>query len=279
MPQRFGEERLGQLPMSSSARRSGSLYGNTTQDQGASMTRAPKLDFAIIGAQKSASTYLQDILTMHPEICLHAGEIAAFEDPWYHSGTSTYIDRLFDSSGKCEVRGIKRPDSLARPEVPPRLAADFPDLRLIVVLRDPVSRAVSAYFHYVRHRWIPHLQLNQGFEALLNGSLRERYSRANEILDFGNYGEHLTRYLSHFPKSSFLVISQEDLLANPALWAGRALRHVGVDATSSEVELPTRASNEGIYADARLSVARAVNGLRYEYDATSRLRLRRRFSV
>src|SRR3954453_11545774 len=105
--------------------------------------------FVVIGAQKSASTFLQTCLADHPDVFMPKGELAFFESPDYERATLTDLRRLFE--GRLERRlGFKRPNYLCKPEVPARLAKDLPDALLLSVLRKPLDRAISAYFHYIR---------------------------------------------------------------------------------------------------------------------------------
>ena len=106
----------------------------------------------------------------------------------------------FMSIGSCQgddLRiGVKRPDYLARSEVPPRLRILSPECRIVVVLREPVERAVSAYYHYVRYGLVPDLPLSLGLKLIRLDSLGEFYPRSSEVLTYGEYGRHLARWRS-----------------------------------------------------------------------------------
>lgn len=125
--------------------------------------------FAIIGAQKSASTFLQKQLQAHPDIFLPDGELATFEDPQYEDYDPQIFASHFSPDWDAKALGLKRPSYLHEPEVPRRLARHLPGIKLIVSLRDPVDRAVSAYFHQVRHNFAPLVEVNRGLENILDG--------------------------------------------------------------------------------------------------------------
>jgi hypothetical protein len=221
-------------------------------------------DFLIIGAQKSASTFLQDQIAQHPSVEILAGESRHFEDPEYLHGGVEALPGLFRSLDPQIVRGIKRPDYLGRPEIPARLAYHIPDARIFVVLRDPVSRAVSAYYHYVRHGFVPLLPLNDVFDQLLAGQLVDDYPRASEILSYGLYGAHLSRYLQHFPAEQFMLLPQDRLIREPAESMRRAFDFIGVDPTFVTQQIQT-VSNRGAYHPLRLRILRSKNRFRYSY--------------
>lgn len=248
-----------------------------SQGAGVPLRRDGLPSFLIIGAQKSASTFLQDQLSQHPSIEIPVGESRHFEDPEYDRGGVAALSALFRSTGTEIVRGIKRPDYLGQPLVPARIAHHIPKARLFVVLREPVSRAVSAYYHYVRHGFIPLLPVNDVFDQLLAGGLSDRYPRAAEILSYGRYGEHLTRYLEHFRPEQFLVLAQDRLISQPSAALHQAFEFIGVDPEFVTTQTGT-ASNRGAYSPVRLRILRSKNRFRYSYSPALDRRSRRRLS-
>ena len=218
-------------------------------------------DFVILGAQKSASTFLQDQMDQHPAVEIAAGESRHFEDPEYGKGAVAELPALFTAPGPV-VRGIKRPDYLGRPEVPERLARHLPGAQLFVVLREPVARAVSAYYHYVRHGFVPLMPLDTAFAALLRGDLAA-YPRAAEILSYGLYGTHIERYLSYFDAGQVTIFDQGDLISRPAESVRAAFEAIGVDPAFTPGRAPV--SNRGVYSPLRLRVLRAKNRTQFRY--------------
>lgn len=224
--------------------------------------------FAVIGAQKSASTFLQDQLSLHPDIEIPEGEVRHFEDPFFSRGAVGDLPELFHRPPGDAVRGIKRPDYLGRPEIPGRLHDALPDVRLMVVLRDPVARAVSGYFHFVRHGFVPLLPIDEAMSTLMLGTWDSDYPRAPEVLAFGRYGEHLERYLGLFPAEHVLVFDQQHLIAEPQTALRRAFEFVGVDPGFTLPERTVRVSNKGVYSPARLRLLRTKNRTRFTYSET-----------
>ncbi|WP_148571533.1 sulfotransferase family protein [Nocardioides caldifontis] len=234
-------------------------------------TSAGMPDFVVIGAQKSASTFLQDQLAQHPAIEIAEGEVRYFEDPFYSPEAVATLPELFSSPVGSTLRGIKRPDYLGHPEVPARLHEYLPDARLLVVIREPVARAVSAYYHYVRHGFAPLMPLDEAFEALVAGTLTARYPRSAEVLDYGLYGKHLSRYLEHYPVEQLKVFEQKTLTAQPEPSLRSAFEFLGVD-TSFVPDTTSYVSNKGVYSPFRLRLLRTKNRFVYDYSADLRLR-------
>jgi len=95
-----------------------------------------------------------------------------------------------------------------------------PDLRLILSLRDPAQRALSAWGHYLAHGELePRLPFREA-------------ARYGGIIDMGFYGRHLERWLQHFPLQQFLVLSLErDIQRDPRGTLERCETFLGVPVT------------------------------------------------
>ena len=153
-------------------------------------------DLAIIGAQKSATTFLQNVLQAHPDVFIPDGELATFEDPRYADFDPERFESHFAPEETATAVGLKRPNYLHEPAVAPRLAEHLPDLKLVVALRDPIEQAISAYFHQMRHGFALVEDMNAGLRAILRGEWREEYPRTTQIIDYGAYHTQLSLYLS-----------------------------------------------------------------------------------
>lgn len=219
--------------------------------------------FVILGAQKSASTFLQDQLSQHPSIEIAAGESRHFEDPEYSRGAVADLPALFSRPQPGVIRGIKRPDYLGRPEVAARIAQHLPEARLFVVIRDPVSRAVSSYYHYVRHGFVPLMPLSVAFRRLLDGELQDVYPRAGEILTYGLYGQHIERYLQYFDRDQLMVFEQSSLTRDPMGSLSEAFRFLEVDPSFRPQH--EQVSNRGVYSHLRLRLLRSKNHIQFRY--------------
>src|SRR5439155_16486860 len=129
---------------------------------------------------------------------LEADEVPYFEDPFYDRSPPDAFAAVFASADPHRRWGIHRPDYLGLEPCAARIHAYDPNCRIVVALRDPVSRAVSAYFWYVQFRMLPLVPLNEGLRRLLDGWTDDDAPHATEILDFGRYGHHLQRYVDTF---------------------------------------------------------------------------------
>jgi len=218
-------------------------------------------DFVIAGAQKSASTFIQDALSGHPDIFMPNGETRFFEDPEYGDGDTAQLAMLFEGRGE-RVLGIKRPDYLGRAEVPARIREKLPAAKIIVVLRNPIDRLVSAYYYYIKLGFLPAVDINEAIPKLLSG--RSANARAVELLSYGKYATHLRRYREVFPVDRIRIIFQEDIKAAPEREVAQLCAFLDVDPDGAR-SLPA-AANAGVYSLPRLRFLSRRNRFLYDYD-------------
>lgn len=185
-------------------------------------------DFVIIGAQKAGSTALMRRLSAHPQVYLPFGETRYFRDPWYQFQPASALESAVETDkAGVRARGIKCPDLLGTPGASDRVRASLPDARMIAILREPVSRAVSAYYWYVQFGLLPVEHPDVGLAKLLDG--RATSPRAREILEFGRYGAYLPEFFDAYGRDRVLVLLADELRSDTEPTLRTALEFVGVD--------------------------------------------------
>lgn len=205
-----------------------------------------------------------------------AAEIPFFEDPDYVHSDIVSFEELFELGYGRKAVGLKRPSYLHKPECPERIAKHIPDAKLIVVLRDPVERAMSAYYHYVLMGFVPVKHINEGLAEIINGRYAEEYPRSREIIEFGYYFKHLSRYLECFAREQTLIVLQEDIKKNPQGCVKEILRFLSVD-ENYVPHLLNSNPMRGVYSLPRLRFLTLRNPFAYTYD-DDRMRLKKRKS-
>jgi hypothetical protein len=222
--------------------------------------------FLIVGAQKAGTTFLHGCLARHPQVAMAPGETRFFQDPYYRPSTEP-LEALFRHARGARAAGIARPDYLARPECAERIHQMLPHARLLVILRDPVERAISAYYHQMKWGFLPLAHAEQGLRRVLAGEYDRAWPKSREILEYGLYHRHLTRFLKHFPEEHILCLRFEDLRKRPDATLRGVLRFLGADEAVA-LAIPSRASdrNEGSYALSRSALHRLRVRLAYRFD-------------
>jgi hypothetical protein len=217
-------------------------------------TMARKIDFLIIGTPKSGTTALNDYLSQHPDIylpkrkddgmfitCLPEEQSEAFW-LWYRDIRHETI------IGGAEVNLMYFPFTAAR------VYHYNPQIRLIAILRNPIERAYSAYWYYLRLGW----ETSATFEEALGreperrlGSLHD--SAALTYLEHGCYYEQLLRYLDYFPHSHVCIILSEDLKYAAQQTLGKIMTWLGVDHERETIDLSLRSNESGAPRSRKLS--------------------------
>ncbi len=205
-------------------------------------------------------------LREHPDVFVPVGETRFFEDPDYLHSDINQLEHLFRSVSQEKAVGIKRPSYLARPECPARIYKHLPDAKLVAILRNPVERAISGYYHEMKCGFIPMKSLEAGIAKVLNGEYADSHPIAQDIVDFGFYHRHLTRYLEFFDKDQILVQLFDDLKANPLESVRQAYRFLGVDERFVPTTLTVKnQTNPGVYSLTRIRWLSLRNPVMYTY--------------
>ena len=104
-------------------------------------------DFIVIGAQKGGTTSLHHYLDFYCPggIVTSKREELNFFTERYYKGGLDWLRQAFPKSAEHAIRGYKSPNYFPHPLVPYRLHSILPHVKLVLLLREPVSRAVSAY--------------------------------------------------------------------------------------------------------------------------------------
>jgi hypothetical protein len=192
-------------------------------------------DLFVAGAPRCGTSSIWSYLDQHPQIFMsRLKEPHFFTDrkPRYLptvSDEAAYL-RLFDGAADGQLRGEASPTYLASPQAPGRIARVSPDARIVVVLRNPVARAYSAYWHMVRYggETRSFLETLRAMPPGPGGRTRPR-----SYLRGGLYAESIERYLETFGERLH-VLFQEELAADTRGELRRILEFLGVDASAAD---------------------------------------------
>lgn len=177
-------------------------------------------NFLCIGAQKAGTTSLQDMLVDHPDIFLsRKKEIKYFHrDEHYAKGVEWYAEHFSDAS-KNQLIGDITPDYLLYNTSPNRILETLgKDVKIIVLLRNPVDRAYSQFnFHRAakveNETNFKNIINNYGTIDDENNSFTNWYTPSYYI-ERGLYHNQLSRFLEKFPKGNFHVAIFEEFFGN-----------------------------------------------------------------
>ena len=201
-------------------------------------------------------------LREHPDVWTPRGETAVFQDPYYQPSV---VREFLESLPVDKVCGIKRPDYLALPECAARLAKANECLKVIMVLRDPVERAVSAYHHYIKYDALPLLPFEEGIRKILAGQWEAQWPLAIRVLEYGNYASALRRYLEEFPREQIYIAWHDDFVADTDKELLKLQEFLKLEPMKGFTRRARRRSQAVIYSLARLRFLRLRSPLVFRW--------------
>lgn len=185
------------------------------------MEKKLKLDFAVIGSQKCATTWIYDCLKDHPQLNLRStkDEAAYYGGLAYHErgGEEWYFSQFNNDEGK--LKGCVSVDYIEDKASPEILYKLNPSIKLIASFRNPSDRAISAYQWYVRKALIPNLSLEEGMRQVMRhykNEISDSYSPMyKNIIERGFYYSRLEGFLQVFPATQLKVSLFDEVKDNP----------------------------------------------------------------
>ncbi len=200
-----------------------------------------KLHFVGIGASKAGTTQVAEVLGTHPELCLsepkevhYFNKIQSYihgeDNPHYEKPLAWYAKHF----AHCAVdakRGEFSTGYLYDPDAAERIAAKFPDAKIIACLREPVSRA---YSHFTMHRYYLQKE-NRSFEDTIHTQM--------EYLEKGLYYKQLLPYFERFPKEQIMIILLDDWIKDASAVCRKLYSFLEIDTEFESPKLLKKANS------------------------------------
>ncbi|HEY1916966.1 MAG TPA: sulfotransferase [Streptosporangiaceae bacterium] len=166
----------------------------------------PLPNFLHLGPAKSGTTWLYRVLSQHPEVFLSPAKDLHFFNRCYDRGLDWYRTQFRGAGREHNVIGEVCPRYLSFGPAAERIRTCLgADVRLMVTLRDPVSRAFSAYLDHRKH-------------AEAAATFRDTTRLLPQLIDDGRYATQLRGYLEHFGRASLRIALFDDLQADPQVF-------------------------------------------------------------
>jgi hypothetical protein len=217
------------------------------------------------GAQKSASTSVTKWLADMPGVDLLGWECIAFEGRAHTARTRRLAAQVSRSAGRGQVALVHRPEIFHTAALNERAGLAFPDAVVVVVLRNPVDRAVSAWWHYRRigvlERRISLRECVRRWESC--GSA----TPAGQVVEYSRYSI-AARSIRRSFRSTHLAFN-EDVLINPRTAFAAALNELGLEDVAT-ANLPRVNTRDDVERRAGAVPPRLLGHLSFRWDQDER---------
>ncbi len=208
-----------------------------------------KPDFLIVGAQKCGTSWLWDMLKQHPGTDLSREKEPHFfskshnyrkgMDYYYNTFSSLNPSRVTGEASTSylydrvrlnvhlEFKDVKVDNSL--PTIPELITKELPDIKIFILLRDPVRRAISAHNHYIKSNiYSPFFKLQDAIQLYPN----------RIIVGFGQYLKYIKLWKQYVPPERMRIyIFEEDIRDFPEETMKNTYRFLNLDPSFSPENL------------------------------------------
>lgn len=195
--------------------------------------KSPKVNYLCIGAQKAGSSVLRHYLSQNDEIYIKMQEIHFFDQKKFSKSDYDKYEEKFNSKEE-KMIGEKTPEYGYLPLCINRIYNYNPDMKLIYILREPISRAYSGFNMYVDKRkniwkkdYYNYNNLYNIFEKEEKDLKNVKYKNDHLILR-GYYYEHIEYILTKFPKENLYICIAEEIQENENVEYNKIFDFLGV---------------------------------------------------
>lgn len=184
----------------------------------------PRLpNFIVVGAAKSGTTSICHYLSEHPEVFMSSPkevnyfsreEIDAQElyyDCFKVRNLDEYI-KLFSDVTNEKAVGEGSVSYLYYPKTPFKIKECLPEAKIIIMLRDPLSRGFS---HYLMDHRLGLVDVSYDTIVRQDSQSDKQHLYYQQYVELGLYYNQVKRYLDTFGRESVKIFLQEDLRDNP----------------------------------------------------------------
>ena len=200
-------------------------------------------EFLVIGAARSGTTALFHYLRQHPQVFMPAHKepnFFAFEDikldckgpgADYINNSITLLaeyQKLFEGASPNAICGEASPLYLFSDRAPERIHLHVPNVRMVVVLRNPIEQAFSHFLYATKQCIEPEPDFTKALQ-LEEERLAAGWQPLFGYSKFPRYAEQLSRYFDLFPKEQFLIRTYEDFQDSPEIVLRDVFEFIGAD--------------------------------------------------
>ncbi|PYF99999.1 sulfotransferase family protein [Thioalkalivibrio sp. ALE21] len=155
-----------------------------------------------VGPQRTASSWLDRVLRVHPNLTLPVNvKETFFFDRYYDRGVGWYLSHFGDVSGGSLLAEVGS-TYFESAEAQERIRTANPEARILITIRNPIARSFSSFGHeYAKGR--------------ASGDFFEAVASQPRIVESGRYSVLAPEWEGAFGSEQVLYVVQEDIEADP----------------------------------------------------------------
>jgi len=192
-----------------------------------------EINFIGIGAGRSGTTWIVNILSEHPQIfCPEIGKLNYFANTRPFNKDSEYDKRgikgyleLFKECPEGNIKGEFSSYYIINPKVAFIIKKHFPNVKIWACIREPVERAYSDWLAFKQFK----VKEKDSFDKAFFKEQTGLYPEGDGYRHRGFYYKQLKPYFDLFPKENIKIILHEDILKDPGKVAKEFYEFLGVD--------------------------------------------------
>jgi len=205
-------------------------------------------NFIIFGVSRSGTTSLYQYLVQHQNIEPCAIKEPRFFDMYFDRGINWYRMNfpsqfqkfIFNKiNHKKFITGEASGAYLQNPHTPKRIYQFNPNMKLILLMRNPVDRAFSHYKRKVKNgsEKLSFEEVIDQEQSRIDGEMEKMENNSNyyssiyhslSYLTTGLYVKHLKNWLKYFPLKQILILENGELLRDPQMVYNRTIEFLGL---------------------------------------------------
>lgn len=168
----------------------------------------------MIGCQRCGTTWTDAALREHPQIYLPRSKQSYFFDRNYSNGLDWYLKR-FEGVDQQHIAVGEIATGYCLTDVIPLMAEHFPDVKILMLMRNPIDRAYSNYqSRQVESNW---------------NSFEQALEKDPELLLRGQYIDQIETLMKFYDREKVMFLLYDDLHSNDNEFLQSILKFLGVD--------------------------------------------------
>ncbi|MBX3504007.1 MAG: sulfotransferase [Parvibaculum sp.] len=163
-----------------------------------------RLSFVVVGPQRTGSSWLDKALRVHPGLLLpkFTKETFFFDQRTHEDPAAAYFARYFPDAAPGQLLGEVGPTYFHCAAARRRLKELFPDLRIVILVREPAARTFSLFRHEVAKGRSP-------------DDLQQAIDLNPEIVESGRYALHCKAWQDDFGSENVLLLDNDRIATDP----------------------------------------------------------------